>query len=287
MQGVYQVYRKRPDKDGFTLIELLVVISIIAVLLSILMPALTKAKKAAKDVVCKSNLHQWGLVFTTFFIDNDGHTIGWPLGEETEEGPGVPGAEGWPEVLHEYYQQRSFQFCPEAKKDEGQVYGSTFVGWNYGWDPVTNIEYAGSYGINDWCYSPPTGVTTSWGFDLTGRNWGSLDMKGANKAPLFLDCIHLGSFPFSENDAPPPKPIFDGLIDDQGSLTGRYCLDRHGKGRINCLFMDASARSIGLKELWTLKWHRQWDTKGKYTLAGNGGVPSPDWPDWMRRFKDY
>ena len=38
-------------------------------------------------------------------------------------------------------------------------------------------------------------------------------------------------------------------------------------------------------ELWTLKWHRNFDTTGPWTKAG--GVQPADWPEWMRRFKDY
>ncbi len=84
-------------KKAFTLIELLVVIAIIALLLTILTPALRQAKKMARDIVCKSNLHQWGIVFTSFFTDNDGHTIGWPA------------------VLHEYYSKvKGLRYCPEA-----------------------------------------------------------------------------------------------------------------------------------------------------------------------------
>ena len=58
-------------KDGFTLIELLVVIAIIALLLSIIMPALGKAKIHAQEVLCKSNLHQYHLA-TEMFIQENG-----------------------------------------------------------------------------------------------------------------------------------------------------------------------------------------------------------------------
>ncbi|MFI4910213.1 MAG: type II secretion system protein [Sedimentisphaeraceae bacterium JB056] len=59
------------SRGAFTLIELLVVISIIAVLMSILMPALSKAKLQAKVVVCKSNLHQLTIGAITYEADND------------------------------------------------------------------------------------------------------------------------------------------------------------------------------------------------------------------------
>jgi hypothetical protein len=44
-------------------------------------------------------------------------------------------------------------------------------------------------------------------------------------------------------------------------------------------------RPVGLKELWTIKWHSDFDTAGPWTEAG--GVQPEDWPQWMRSFKDY
>lgn len=70
---------------GFTLVELLVVISIIALLVSILMPALGRAREQAKRVLCAANQHQWGLAlvqyasdFDDYFPDNtDGFSLNW------------------------------------------------------------------------------------------------------------------------------------------------------------------------------------------------------------------
>lgn len=59
-------------KSGFTLIELLVVIAIIALLLAVLLPALTKAKELGKRVVCGANLRQISLAWRTYLDDNDG-----------------------------------------------------------------------------------------------------------------------------------------------------------------------------------------------------------------------
>jgi hypothetical protein len=49
--------------------------------------------------------------------------------------------------------------------------------------------------------------------------------------------------------------------------------------------MDFSARKVGVKELYTLKWHRGFNTAGTYTKAGR--VTPTMWPKWIRNFPDY
>ncbi len=61
---------KTACKGGFTLIELLVVISIIAVLMGIMMPALQRARDQARQLVCKSNVRQFGGALGLYTADN-------------------------------------------------------------------------------------------------------------------------------------------------------------------------------------------------------------------------
>lgn len=61
----------KTHRRGFTLIELLVVVSIIALLVSILLPALSRAREAAKNALCKNNEHQILTGFNIFAAENN------------------------------------------------------------------------------------------------------------------------------------------------------------------------------------------------------------------------
>ncbi len=67
-------------RSAFTLIELLVVVAIIALLISILLPSLSRAREQAKAVKCRANLHQMGLCLTMYLDEHRGcfpgeHTV--------------------------------------------------------------------------------------------------------------------------------------------------------------------------------------------------------------------
>jgi len=152
--------------------------------------------------------------------------------------------------------------------------GSTFEAWEM---TSPGRPFRGSYGFNEWLFGgTPFGFDDSVPFRTRLLGPDMFSLRGRTKIPLLLDSTMPSGRP--DNFFSPPR--FPG----QGFGMAPFCINRHN-GHVNGLFLDWSVRKIGLKELWTLEWSRQFDTAGPWTKAG-GALPE-DWPQWMRRFKDY
>jgi len=266
-------------RRGFTLIELVVVIAIITSLMALSLPAFQRVRREPRAVVCQSNLRQWGTIWEAHTTDNDGR---FPSSVADEPHPGWwwvwPGPFGnW----SEYSSTSDISCCPMANKPASSTgksdpHGGTFLAWGrfhpqgtWPWDSF------GSYGTNRWTCWP------FWPSNQPEPNfWQTPNVKGAASIPLHLDSCWPWSW-ISDTQVPPECDAIPAATD----LTRHaFCIDRHD-AHINGLFMDWSVRKIGLKELWTLKWHRRYNTANRWTKAG--GAKPEDWPEWMSNCEDY
>ena len=251
-------------RSGFTLIELLVVIAIIALLMSILMPALSLVKDQANTVICRSQLHQWGLIFHFYTSDNKGL---FPAN--------AGGSDNWVGVSQPYVADEKLWSCPKATKTRAQGAAQPLVVYEH-WQGIN-----GSYGLNDWVLSTWPGISE----ESEKQLWRTPNVKEASRVPMFLD----SSIMYLANPDPmDPPPAYEGdVVMGTGPSSGemkRFCVNRHNR-HCQGVFLDLATQKLGLKQLWTLKWHREFDTEGPWTKAG--GATAEDWPAWMASMTEY
>lgn len=257
---------------GFTLIELLVVISIIAVLVALLLPALSRARELSKQTRCLNQLRQVGITHESYVTDRDGQLLPWSYGQY--------GGAFAVEALRTYYgEQNEFHLCPTA--EELPPTGLTYE-WSGGWilgsakhawrgvraDASTTVT---SYGINGFMYDPLIGDYNNLG----GRDYAepgawpdqwfgnAFAVQKPSYTPLIFDAIWGNAWP-SEDD-PVPADLFFGEMDNYPHHMGRVCVDRHDMA-VNIAFVDGHAEHVPLRQLWNLYWHVDWEPQGEQAM---------------------
>ena len=262
--------------QGFTLIELLVVISIIAVLMSIMMPALSKARKQASAVICTTNLKQISMGYMLY--QNDYYAM-----PEYSDRAYATGNIHWAGALRDYYaNMEEIRLCPVAKRENPSAQpisgsenkmGDTFFAWYFDMSGAYGFELGegetsglGSYGENSWIRKPGQIANSAIKQQWLDLSWNG---NGGAQVPLVFDSrwITLGVL---DSDPIPQKSRTDTLsayCNGVGLYRAQAAGMRRHRNGINMFFLDFSGRYVELEDLWDLKWNRQYNPKGRQDMS--------------------